>query len=382
MVDPVVLRLDDFQARRGIQVHAQRIDWASAWDELLRTALYGQGPDISEIGSTWLGSLIGMDALRPLTSWHVNFLEDRVFSYPAARWAVIDPKDSQVWAVPLLTDTRVIYYRRDWLKQAGIEEAGAFKTQDSLVDTLERLQASGVEIPWAMPTRGLNVLYDAAPLVWNAGGRFRTKDGRHLRLHEPGAQAGMRAYFELHRFLSPPARDLDIVGTDEIFLQNKAAAVISGSWLLRLLERETTLLPGVGIVRVPGIPFIGGSHLVIWRHARHERAIMRLVKHLTSPEIQQSCFQHAGHLPSRIELLDDEPFVSDPRYQAFATSLKTGRVFTISFRWAAVERRLVDMFSQLWSDLADDPELDLEAEIAGRTALLIEDLERTLLAIW
>jgi len=139
MMDPVPLRLDDFQARHGIQVHVQQINWAFAWDELLRIALYGQGPDISEIGSTWLSSLVEMDALRPLTSRYVNLLGDRVFFYPAARWAVMDPKDNRIWAVPLFTDTRVIYYRRDWLKQAGIEEAGAFKTQTALIKTLERL---------------------------------------------------------------------------------------------------------------------------------------------------------------------------------------------------------------------------------------------------
>jgi multiple sugar transport system substrate-binding protein len=382
MVDPVALRLDDFRAQHSIQVHVQRIDWASAWNELMRIALYGQGPDISEIGSTWLSSLVNMDVLHPLTSQYVNLLGDRIFFYPAARWAVMDPKDSRIWAIPLFTDTRVIYYRRDWLKQAGIEETGAFKTQDALVDTLERLQACGVEVPWAMPTRDLDVVYNAAPWVWKAGGRFRTKDGRHFRLHEPKAQAGMRAYFELHRFLSPRARDLDIAGTDELFLQNKATAVISGSWLLGLLERDATLSPNVGIARVPGTPFIGGTHLVIWRHARNEQAIIKLVKHLTNPKTQRACFQHEVHLPSRVEVLNAEPFVSDPRHHAFATSLKTGRVFAISYRWAAVERRLVNMFSQLRSDLADNTELDLRAEIANRITTLIQDLEQTLLAIW
>lgn len=84
-----------------------------------------------------------------------------------------------------------------------------------------------------------------------------------MRLSDPEAQAGIQAYFELHRFLYPPARGLNIAGTDKLFLQGKAAAVISGPWLLRLLAQETTPLPDVGIVRVPGIPFVGGTHLVI-----------------------------------------------------------------------------------------------------------------------
>jgi hypothetical protein len=38
--------------------------------------------------------------------------------------------------------------------------------------------------------------------------------------------------------------------------------------------------------------------------------------------------------------------------------------------------------SQLWSDLAADPQLDLDSEIAERTAALVENLERTILATW
>jgi ABC-type glycerol-3-phosphate transport system substrate-binding protein len=107
-----------------------------------------------------------------------------------------------------------------------------------------------------------------------------------------------------------------------------------------------------------------------------------VVKHLTSPETQRRCFQHEARLPSRIEVLNDEPFVSDPRYQPFAASLRTGRVLTISYRWAAVEQRLANMFSQLWSDLADDPELDLKAEIAERIAVLTRDLDPIIAAPW
>lgn len=76
------LRLDDFEPRPG--VHTQRMDWADAWDELMRIALYSQGPDVSEIGSTWLSSLIEMDALRPLTAWNLSFLHSLEGFFPAA----------------------------------------------------------------------------------------------------------------------------------------------------------------------------------------------------------------------------------------------------------------------------------------------------------
>jgi ABC-type glycerol-3-phosphate transport system substrate-binding protein len=268
------------------------------------------------------------------------------------------------------------------LKQAGIEEATAFETSASLVDTLTRLQVRDIEVPWAMPTHSLDVLLNLTSWVWGSGGHVRTSDGRRLRLGEPEAQAGVRAYFDLHCFLSPPARALNTMETDRLFYQGKVAAVISGPWLLRLLAQDGTILPQVGVAPVPGVPYVGGTNLVIWQHTTNERAAIELMQHLTSPRVQRHSLQETGFLPSRIEILNDEPFVSDPLYKAFARSLKSGRVLNVLYRWAAVEQRLVNMLSQLWADLADDPKLDLKSEIAGRLTALSLNLEQTLFAAW
>lgn len=382
MIDPQDLRLSDFQSRHHVGVRAQRLVWDDAWDALLRIALYNEGPDVSEIGSTWLGTLVEMDALRPLTSRDMTSIGDRAGFFPAAWQGVMMPGDRQIWAIPFLTDTRVIYYRRGELERAGIAEATAFETPALLVDTLAHLQARGVEIPWAIPTRGPDVLHNLAPWVWGSGGRFRASDGRRMLLGEPQALAGTQVFFDLHRFLSPAARTLDTAGTDTLFRQGRAAAVVSGPWLLGLLTQDATILSDVGIAPVPGVPIVGGTNLVTWRHAQSERTIFQFIRYLTAPTFQQQCFSATGLLPACAAVLDAQPFAGDPRYQAFATSLKRGRALQASYRWAAVEQRLVNLLSRLWRDLAENPQLDLENEIAERIAALIQNLERTVLATW
>ena len=90
----------------------------------------------------------------------LKILGDQAHFVPAAWLGIAMLGGRQIWAAPWSTDTRVIYYRRDWLKRAGIKEATAFETPVALVNTLARLQANAVEIPWAMPTRSLDVLYN------------------------------------------------------------------------------------------------------------------------------------------------------------------------------------------------------------------------------
>jgi multiple sugar transport system substrate-binding protein len=363
-------------------VSIQQLNWDSAWDELLHVALYNRGPDVSEVGTTWLANLVEMDALWPLTELKVRPFWKRRNFLPAS-WQGGIIQRGQLWALPFSTDTRVIYYRRDWLKRAGIQEGTAFETPDSFQDTLARLQASGVETPLAMPTTGLNVLYVLASWVWGAGGRFRAADGRRLRLDEPQAQAGMRACLDLHRFLSPAAQGRDIVASEGLFSSGQAATVIGGPWFLGLgLLGGSELLPDVGVAPVPGVPYVGGSNLVVWRHTLHTPTAAELLKHLTSIEVQRHFFETTGVLPARVEVLESEPFTSDPHYQALARSLKSGRTLKIFHRWAAIEQRLVHMLTQLWSDLARDPQLDLENEVASRTTALIDNLGKTILATW
>lgn len=47
-----------------IHIRLRRLAWDTAWSDLVKVALYGDGPDVSEIGSTWLGDLGAMNALR------------------------------------------------------------------------------------------------------------------------------------------------------------------------------------------------------------------------------------------------------------------------------------------------------------------------------
>src|SRR5512136_2284060 len=60
--------LNEFEAKYHIPVKVRLLTWDAAWSELVKVALYNDGPDISEVGSTWLGDLMSMSALHAFTS--------------------------------------------------------------------------------------------------------------------------------------------------------------------------------------------------------------------------------------------------------------------------------------------------------------------------
>jgi multiple sugar transport system substrate-binding protein len=344
-------------------------------------ALFGGGPDLSEIGSTWVESLVAMDALRPFSAQEVaRFGEASVFL--PALWKG-PTGNGRYWAIPYLSDTRILFYRPSWLAQAGLDPATAFTSAEQFDQTLHHLQANGVSIPLAIPTtRTPAILHNLAPWVWGAGGRFTGSDGKHTHFSRPEALAGIEAYFRLHRYLASGAALLNETATNTLFRQNKAAITISGRWALNGIEQGDAapeVAADLGLAQVPGVPFVGGSDLVIWKNSRQSREALELARYLTSFEMQSETILIKGpFLPARADALANQTFNQNAYHRHFSQSLQSGRSLHANYMWGLVEDKLTTAIARLWADLFKQPDADLAQLIAGRLQLLAEKLDQTL----
>ena len=374
--------LDQFGAQHHCRVRVKVLSWDTAWADLVKVALYRHGPDVSEVGTGWVSNLVVMNALRPFGPSELDAIGGpSAFLDSAWRsgWVV---GDKQPWAVPWLADTRVIYYRRDLLAQAQIDEQTAFQSQQQLEQTLERVQASGIASPWVVPTQyARNTLHNVASWVWGARGDFISADGKRTLFSQVKSRAGIRAYLGLHRYLSPAARNLDILQSDGLYQQGGAAVTISGPWLvLRDVEQPVAaeVVANTGATLPPGVPFVGGSNLVIWKHTQHENTAIKLVHFLTRQPVQYSYCRRAGLLPVRLDVLNGSPFADHPLYRVMSEGVKTGRPFPSFSAWGLVEDGLTAELTHLWAEVLADPQLNLDAAINERLGKLARRLDLTL----
>jgi multiple sugar transport system substrate-binding protein len=377
--------LANFEVQQRHNVEAHTTSWDDAWDELVKIAVHRAGPDVSEIGTTWTASFSSMEALRPFNEREVRSLGGSQ-AFLRSAWQTGSMQDAWgrqvMWAIPWITDTHVIYYRRDLLKRAGVDEESGFQTSEQLLDTIHRLQKSGGTIPWAMSTVAATLtLHTLASWVWGAGGHFVSPDGKRTRFSEPEARAGMYNYFRLHRYIPPAARNLDDSQAGELFRRGEAAATISGHWLLNAVHRRDAnpeVAANLGIALSPGIPFVGGSNLVIWKHCIQTKAAVGLVRLLTGREAQAEHARQAGVLPARTEVLDMPPFTTNPHYRIIGKSLRAGRGFHAAYMWGLVEEKLINALGELWTDIFAAPDPDLENAIASKMEPLAQQLDHTL----
>ncbi|HZY41602.1 MAG TPA: extracellular solute-binding protein, partial [Anaerolineae bacterium] len=230
---PVLAR---FEAEQRVKVKLRVFTWETGWTETMKFALYGHGPDVSEIGSTWVGTLAATGTLRPFGIREIAAAGGRyAFLHPSWQSGYLTGQP-EMWAMPWLSNVRFVFYRQDVFQQAGIDTTTAFRTSAQFMQTLTRLQETGVAVPLVLPTaNSLNTLHTAAPWVWGAGGNFIDQAARHTIFNTVEARAGFRAYFDLHRYLAPAAQRLDTEQSDQFFLRGEAAVTISDPGLLNTL---------------------------------------------------------------------------------------------------------------------------------------------------
>jgi multiple sugar transport system substrate-binding protein len=373
--------LDRFEAETRVKVRVTVLRWRDGWAEMVKTALYGHGPDVSEIGTTWIGNLIAMNALRPFELPELYKLGGEKVFLPASWQSGRVPDDAIVYAVPWLADTRLIYYHRSALEQAGLEAGTAFDSPAQLSSTLQRLQDSG-RAPWVMCTATpRRLLQEAASWVWSAGGDFVSADGKRILFDQPEALAGLKAYFELGRYLGPEARRLDGGQADDLFVQQQVASMLNMP-IAYLLQRR--LYPDVvkewGVAPVMGTPFVGGSNLVIWKHSRQEQNALKLLRWLTTPEAQNTYNMFSGLLPVRVESLTAPAFANDPDLARIAQGLRQGRSFPAIRLWGLIESKLADALGQIWTESVDSPAPEIDALLDKHLALAARSLNKTLSA--
>ena len=376
-VDLMRSALARFERIHLIHVNLEVIPHESAWTRMVQIALYGDGPAVSEIGSSWVSDMVMMNALRPFGEKEVGNLGGEESFLPASWQSVRAIRDSLnsdafSWAVPWVADTRLVYYRKDLLARAGQTEPPAFADHAELEACLQALQDNGVEIPLVLPTHRSRInLHILAGWIWSSGGKFLSKDGQKADFDSREALDGMEKFFRLSRYLHPSARRLDDAQSDALFWQGRAALAISGPWLFDSPDVDPELKKQFAVAVPPGVPFVGGFHLVIWKHARQEEAALELIEFLAGKELPEELFPTFS-LPARVDVLSRSKFAAHPVYRVMGAALRAGRSFQTVWMWGMLENRLYETLQLMWDKVFSEPETEFRATLETHMHQLVE----------
>jgi multiple sugar transport system substrate-binding protein len=366
--------LQPFEHRQRLKVNLDCIGWEVAWSTLLVNALHGKGPHVSHVGSTWGTTLGAMEALRPFNQKDLVQIGAPDAFIPLTWQSAMRGGGERIWAIPWTAYTFILVYRRDLLAKAGVDESTAFATPTALQQSLERLQASGAEIPWGFPTPKNNpdLIHIIASWLWGTGGEIVSKDGMQALFNRPEAFQGIRSFFELYQYIPASIQGFSYDQCTELFARGKSAAVVLGVddaiSLWKDQATEAIVRENLAVAVLPGIPWVGGDNLVIWKHAlgTSGSTALSLVNYLTTCETQLQFAHVHNSLPVRLDALNE--FLGDlqPFTEAVKETFQRGRVHTPIRLWSRIEHQLGNALNQIAAQLIADPSCDPDLTIRSQ----------------
>lgn len=344
--------LSKFEHEKKIRVRLEVLGWADGWKHQLDSAIHGSGPDVSLTGSTWVKDLARMNALRSFSPGEVKKITSEKDYFPIA-WSGVREGSQTTWAIPLVSGVRMVYYQRDLLKQAGVEESTAFQTIANFENTLAKLKANGHETALAMCTLPANVnMQNLASWVWGSDADFFDTHGTNLAIDTPQALDGMKAYFRLGRYLGNSRLNQEY--SDNLFEDGRAAVLISGYVNVTAGITDQLLRENLGVASVLGTSFVGLMDLIIWQHTRQPEAALELIQFLTHIESSKFLYPSWG-LPPHQQGWND---VSLDRldHRAKMEAMQHGRSFPDTRLWALAEKRISEVIPQIWDEVLVNPD--------------------------
>ncbi len=326
-LDPIAR---DFErANPGITIRVQQIPWTAAHEKLLTAYVGGALPDVAQLGNTWIPEFAALHALEPLDarvardSAHVP----RADYFPGV--LATNVVDSVLYGIPWYVDTRVMFYRTDLLRAAGISAPPT--TWSAWRDALVRVRA--IQPRGAYPAL-LPLDEWAQPVIFGlqAGSPLLAQHGTTGDFRDPRFRRGFDFYLGLFRdSLAPPLANTQISNVYQEFGAGRVAMYVTGPWNVGEFRKrlpdslqgswETAPLPGPDGV---GVSLAGGSSLVLLRGSAHADAGWRFIAFLSDPARQARFYGTTGDLPARQSAWSAPALAGDRHLAAFREQL--GRV--------------------------------------------------------
>ncbi|SDO73436.1 sugar ABC transporter substrate-binding protein [Halobacillus aidingensis] len=310
----------DFEEKNeGLTVDVQAIPWDTAHDKLLTAVASGNGPDVVQLGTTWVPEFAEAGALLDLSEHmedYPNFAKENYFDGSVTTME----HEDQVVGIPWYADTRVIYYRKDVLKEAGYEEAP--KTWDELKDAAKKLADRGEG------SYGLDIDRNdqITPFIfaWQNGYEANLEEG-DLNFDSPEFKEAIQyytSYFE--EGISQKQEGKDIV---EAFKDGSKPMFFSGPWMINIINDQAPDLEGKWATAVmptkeTNTSSMGGANLSIFESSDNVEGALEFISYMTDVETQLSWLEESNTLPPRTEAWEDPVMQENPMYATFGEQLE------------------------------------------------------------
>lgn len=331
VLDQLAERFEEENPDVDIEVTA--VPWESAHDRIATAIAGGETPDVTMLGSTWVGEFAATGAFEPTPD---GLVDESSFFEGSWETSVVD---DVAYGVPWYVDTRVLYYRTDLAEAAGVEPPATWEEYTAFA---QGLQSAGAQWGVSLPPGGFDSWQYVTPLAWQAGGDILNEDGSAFTFDTPEWEEAFTFYSSFfEQGIAEPVR-LETGEIEQEFIDGNVGAFFSGPFHVSLLQEQggPDFADKFAVAMVPGdvsrTSFTGGGNLAVFEDTENRDASWKFVRWLSQPETQIEWYEISTDLPSVQAAFDDPVFADDPYLSVFAEQLEDSKAPPAIPTWAQV----------------------------------------------
>lgn len=340
----------------NIKVNVQALPWDTAHDKLLTAVASKKGPDVLQMGTTWIPEFGSAKALMDLTPYVEQYPELAEENFFPGSISTTKYENTTV-GVPWYIDTRVLYYRTDLLKEAGYDQAP--QTWDELKDAATKLKARGKN------KYGISLDVNEQSLLF----MFARQNGSKLiENNKPlfNQPEFVEAVNYLNSFFKDGSAPIDL-GMD-IIPAFKGDGIlpmfISGPWMIKLINDQAPELKGKWATAVlpkkeNNLSSLGGSNLSVFQYTEHKEEALKFLAYMSKPETQLKWLELSNSLPSTKKAWEDEALTTDPNLKVIGEQMNNSEPMPVIKAWEEIAQNVLSTFEKIYRGKAEvQEELD------------------------
>src|SRR4051794_39586377 len=296
-----------FEAKHpGVTVNVQYQEWTTHLQKFDATLAGGTTPDVIEMGNTEMTKYMAAGAFADLTAKKSSFANSSSWLKGLAASGQFNGK---IYGVPYYAGSRVVTYRTDLFKKAGIKKLPA---------SLAEYTADARKL--AAKNKGKNFSpvyiagedwYVAMSFVYDYGGQIAAqKRGQWVgTLNSKASLAGLAAYKAFFQAASKASKTTIETRPNpyDVYAHGGAASMIGPSWFSCCVGDGYKASTGQFVMpgHVKGTPmpgFLGGSDLAVPVTSSNKNEAADWVKAFTDTSTEK-VFQAKGNIPNATNLL-------------------------------------------------------------------------------
>ena len=286
-----------------IRVEVQQIPGTAAHEKLLTAYAADTLPDVCQLGNTWLPEFAALGVLEPLQPFvDASDVIDPDDFFPGV-WET-NVVDGELLGIPWYVDTRLLFYRKDILREAGIERPPQTWAEWEQAMAAIKRRVGPDRYAILMPINEYEQLLSFA--LQQDDPLLRDHDTRG-NFESPGFRRALSFYANMFgRGWAPKRSETEISNVWDEFFNGLYAFYLSGPWNIReFRQREPAALAGQwGTMPLPGpdgpgAGIAGGASLVLFRGSPRQAQAWKLVEFLSRPDVQVRFHAMIGNLPPR-----------------------------------------------------------------------------------